>query len=260
MKYVRRTLVLMTAAAVAAVLAAVPASAALAGSAGPAASAAGVPGPLGMPGTPWRLTNNDGPAQLAQWSPYPYGPGPVNSSLEDACYSPLNVISGEYLRELLTDVPCASFNGTVEHYTGAYLISQWTQRYGAFEADVWLPMNGTKIANWPGFWSVSAPGASPSAEIDIMEGLGGATCDTYHYNDTVQISGPCTLMKPGFHVYGMRWTPTVMIWYIDGRQIWETHRDIYHGQMNVILSYTHWVGAPVVFASERVAWVRTWIG
>jgi hypothetical protein len=250
MKCLSRTVVLMTAAVVAAVLASAPVS---------ASASASVPGPLGMPGTPWRLTNNDGPAQLAQWSPYPYGPGPVNANLEDTCYSPLNVIAGEYLRLMLTDVRCTNYKGKVEPYTGAYLISQWTQRYGAFEADIWLPMNGSKIANWPAFWTVSEAGAIPTSEIDIMEALGGPTCDTYHYN-SVQISGPCTFMKPGFHVYGMRWTPTVIIWYIDGRQIWETHKDIYHSPMNVILVNTHRSVYPVVFASERVAWVRSWIG
>jgi hypothetical protein len=221
------------------------------------------PQPHGIPGQ-WTITMNAGPAQLARWGGYPWGTGPVNVK-EAACYEPGNISVGHFLQMAVTPTPCLSGkSGNWLPYTGAYLSGPFRQRYGAFEADIDLPgdASGT-IANWPAFWLV-APDWPTGGEIDVMEGLGGWACSTFHYGTLANLghAGPmCATDQPGWHIFGVSWSASAIRFYLDGKLTGVVTSHVTEQPMQVILDYTVWSGSAQTYpATMQVAWVRAWQG
>ena len=122
-------------------------------------------------------------------------------------------------------------------YTSARLKTQglhaWT--YGKFAARLRLP-KGQGI--WPAFWmlgeNISTIGWPRCGEIDIMEMIGGAATgrdDSYHGTLHYHKNGAHTYHGPGswtlpapqifhdaYHVFEVEWSPTAIIWRIDGQE------------------------------------------
>jgi hypothetical protein len=221
------------------------------------------PQPHGIPGQ-WTITMNAGPAQIARWGGYPWGTGPVNVK-EAACYAPGNVSVGPFLQMAVTATPCLSGkSGSWLPYTGAYLSGPFRQRYGAFEADIDLPADASgMIANWPAFWLV-APHWPTGGEIDVMEGLGGWDCSTFHYGtlaDRGQVGPMCATDRPGWHIFGVSWSASVIRFYLDGKLTGAVTSHVTAQPMQVILDYTVSMGAAHTDpATMQVAWVRAWQG
>ena len=97
-----------------------------------------------------------------------------------------------------------------------------------------LPANpGT----WPSFWMRPVNPASNVGEIDIMEAytqFQNSYCATLHDwantansvgncpNSVVEVGNPPNpALSTGYHVYAMRWTPTMVSFYFDGQLIWQ---------------------------------------
>jgi hypothetical protein len=221
------------------------------------------PQPDGIPGQ-WTITMNAGPAQIARWGGYPWGTGPVNYE-EAACYDPGNVSVGQFLQMAVTTTPCLSAkSGNWLPYTGAYLSGPFRQRYGAFEADIYLPADPSGvIANWPAFWLV-APHWPTGGEIDVMEGLGGRACSTFHYGtpaDQEHVGPVCPTDQPGWHIFGASWSASVIRFYLDGKLTGVVTSHVTRQPMQVILDYTVSSGSAQTYpATMRVAWVRAWQG
>lgn len=117
-------------------------------------------------------------------------------------------------------------------YRSARVKSWFTQRYGRFEARA-------KVAStkgiWPAFWLLPRTGNWPhDGEIDIMEhagseparvscayhfanadGLHANTHQAYRAKDT---DGQPVLFPEGFHVYAVQWSPTEMVFSVDGNE------------------------------------------
>jgi beta-glucanase (GH16 family) len=108
----------------------------------------------------------------------------------------------------------------------------FTQKYGYFEARIWLPQGS---GTWPGFWLESANHATSgaaSSEIDIMEGQGvdtngyfatlhmnsGSGADQQNSNNYVNAG---TDLQAGWHTYGMLWDPNSsnIVFYLDGKAV-----------------------------------------
>lgn len=127
---------------------------------------------------------------------------------------------------LLITAQRENFQGSA--YTSARLLTKdkFEQRYGRFEARIWLPF-GQGI--WPAFWMLGAdidenpwPGAG---EIDIMEYRGQTPTvliGSVHgpgYSGGEAISKEYELQNDrfdtGFHVFGVEWGPEYINFYVD---------------------------------------------
>ena len=103
----------------------------------------------------------------------------------------------------------------------------FAQQYGYFEMSAQLPANpGT----WPSFWMRPVNPASNVGEIDIMEAytqFQNSYCATLHDwantansvgncpNSVVEVGNPPNpALSTGYHVYAMRWTPTMVSFYL----------------------------------------------
>ncbi len=97
--------------------------------------------------------------------------------------------------------------------------------HGYVEARIKLPA-GQGL--WPAFWLLNSHYIEDSPEIDVVEFLGQNTDKVYHsyhyfepQNDWAKISTPTFETTAGnwtedFHHFGMLWSPTEIIWYVDG--------------------------------------------
>jgi serralysin len=107
-------------------------------------------------------------------------------------------------------------------YTSGLLTTQtsFTQKYGYFEIRADVPQ-GQGL--WPAFWLL--PERYSGQEIDVLEAIGseptlantavhGATGDQGKANFVPNAAG--------FHTYGVMWSASDLIYYIDGAEVWRT--------------------------------------
>jgi beta-glucanase (GH16 family) len=177
-------------------------------------------------------------------------------------------------------IPSTKYAGA--NYTSAFLTSKGTKffKYGYLEARVKMPM---AQGCWPAFWLRSedqAYGGWPaSGEIDIME---------YWRYDTNTIWGTAIWDNGGmqysqkgidlkvdpaddFHVAGLRWTETLLEWYVDGTRYFSfdisqpfAGRRPYSESFYIVLNLAVGGGrggtpAPAQWPDDyRVDWVRVW--
>jgi beta-glucanase (GH16 family) len=159
--------------------------------------------------------------------------------------------------------------------------SKFSQTYGFFEMEAKLPYGR---GPWPAFWLFNHIGTK-RPEIDIMEGYPGggpasywSTAD-YHSNAygttvwrdaTTQTgwvmipSGPIDL-STSFNKYGVRWDPSKITFYFNGRQVYSVNARM-RDPMYIILSL--WFGSASGPAgsytpsgesnSFEISYVRAW--
>ena len=115
---------------------------------------------------------------------------------------------------------------------------------------------------WPAFWMLTTHYVEDVPEIDVMEFLGqdvDTLYHTYHYFDIQdnwrKISTPshttiATDWTQDFHTFGMAWSPTEIIYYVDGeetRRITDQDYVIPNQSMYLIANLAvggNWPGAP----------------
>jgi beta-glucanase (GH16 family) len=112
-------------------------------------------------------------------------------------------------------------------YTSGMITSQPTfaQTYGYFEMRAELPhADGA----WPAFWLIPADGSWPP-ELDVMETLTSdpnADWTTAHSGVGGHSANGIFSFIPdtadGYHTYGALWTPTDLVWYVDGVEVFHT--------------------------------------
>jgi beta-glucanase (GH16 family) len=136
-----------------------------------------------------------------------------------------------------------SSNADGINYESGMIRSDWTTRYGFFQARVKMPGG---LGVWPAFWlnsDVSSTGRlSWPPEIDIFEFVNNGVedkLDMLHSNvvTTTGVTAPLTYADPafnttwadyiapynfneGWHTIGLEWTPTSVTMYIDGKKIY----------------------------------------
>jgi serralysin len=92
----------------------------------------------------------------------------------------------------------------------------FSQLYGYFEMKASVP---SAAGAWPAFWLLPADGSWPP-ELDVMEILGDSpqtvyqSWHSYSGQQTAVAFAPQTV--DGMHTYGVLWSPTELIWYLDG--------------------------------------------
>ncbi|MDB4224946.1 family 16 glycosylhydrolase, partial [Granulosicoccus sp.] len=156
------------------------------------------------------------PASSALWKPNSYSEYVMNYSVgspDDLDYSPGYQESDvDYLSGIITSY------------------GSFTMAHGYVEMRAKLPA-GRGL--WPAFWLLPQHYVKDVPEIDVMEFLGqdiDTLYQTYHYFDIednwTQISTPSFTVladdwTQDFHTFGMAWSPTEIVWYVDGE---ESHR------------------------------------
>jgi beta-glucanase (GH16 family) len=193
------------------------------------------------------------------------------NSLEQECYNPVRSAEGGgyvsieavsqscdgfgYASDLLSTDPVQNVKGGGFQFT-----------YGFMEARIYVPDNGAGgVANWPAFWA-DGQNWPMDGEIDVMEGLGGPVCSTFHYGTSAapESSGPTCAPGDysGWHTYGADWEPDSIAFYYDGKRIGRVTQNVTDAPMYLILDYavTNALGGPgiQVPSTMQVAYVRVW--
>jgi beta-glucanase (GH16 family) len=130
-------------------------------------------------------------------------------------------------------------------------------RYGYFEARVHLD----GAYNWPAFWTNGHHSDWPDrGELDVMELL-SCRRPAWHVHYTGVEAGECESSSAvGWHTYGMRWTPTRVDFFYDGKAVGGKAASIPHDHYLVL---NHAVRADyqngmVLDADMQVDYVRVW--
>ena len=182
--------------------------------------------PPGDPST-WTLAFNDEfdgtVLNRSTWNTA-YTWGHTNNGLEyNADDDSHHVVAGGTLKLVATKTATGGMaytSGLIQSY------QHFSQMYGYFEARMKIP-SGQGF--WPAFWLLPDPDNWPP-EIDVMENLGNAPSTIYFTNhwgtnyprpggshagqNGGSYNGPD--MSADFHTYGVQWTPTAVIWFVDG--------------------------------------------
>jgi hypothetical protein len=190
---------------------------------------------------------------------------PANGNELD-CYSPRNVyFPGDGSLHLDLTGVSSTCGGVTKPYTGAMINTNpargrggFQYTYGVLEARVYLPADGSLVANWPGVW---ADGQSwpVDGEDDLVEGLNGLACWTFH--NAVGMSHGCDKnITPGWHTFASDWQPGSITYYYDGINVGSVTSGITSSPMYIIINNTVHAGEPTVTEpdSMQVQYVRVW--
>jgi beta-glucanase (GH16 family) len=125
----------------------------------------------------------------------------------------------------ITAAPSADPNIFGYHYTSGMISTapSFAQTYGYFEMKAELP---STAGAWPAFWLIPADGSWPP-ELDVMETLSSdphADWTTWHSgvggaNTSNGVASYIPDTADGFHTYGVLWTKTDLVWYVDGVEV-----------------------------------------
>ncbi|WP_182422418.1 glycoside hydrolase family 16 protein, partial [Aureimonas sp. ME7] len=117
-------------------------------------------------------------------------------------------------------------SGTGYDYTSGMLSSrgEFSQQYGYFEIRAEVP---AQTGTWPAFWLLPAHGEG-GAELDVFEQIGsnaGKVYTTMHTSSSgvrtdSGISSWVGDAGAGMHTYGLLWTKTELVWYVDGAEVY----------------------------------------
>ncbi|GLS16996.1 hypothetical protein GCM10007874_00110 [Labrys miyagiensis] len=161
-------------------------------------------------GRPAIETNFTDPAELrAQWTLQADDRSDLRS-----CRQPANVVTTPAGLQLRTTAAPACH----AKWATGYIISKFKQRYGLFEASLQVA-NETGVNN--AFWLAS----DAAYEIDVVEAHypNDAHMTLHNWNPggaSVGFDSKCACnLAAGFHDYGVLWTPTELIFEIDGEPI-----------------------------------------
>jgi MYXO-CTERM domain-containing protein len=184
---------------------------------------------------------------------YKWGEAPINNELQAYVDDAFQLAGG--MLTIVGDKRTATYAGTSFQYASGVLCSVHEQTYGYFEARLKVPAGQ---GMWPAFWLLGATNTTGVNEIDIHEILGNAPSTVYmtvhwgtdyaagHKSDGSSWAGPD--FSADFHVFGLEWTPTAIVWTIDGvERKRHTGDGVPQVPMYVILNLAiggSWPGAP----------------
>lgn len=166
--------------------------------------------------------------------------------------------------------PAVGFKKTFP-YGGAMVSTEksFNQTYGYFETRMTLPC---VKGGWPAFWLLGEGGD----EIDVLEHM-GVNCQRIEHNvhskagGATRISGvrtpdmPASFNPRDFHIYGVKWLPDSITFYIDNVQTYQTKNPGLNRSMYLIANYSvgGWGGNvpvdPKIVGSQlKIDWIRAY--
>ncbi len=191
----------------------------------------------------------------------------THSNNEQEYYADKNVVvSNGMLSLVATAKPMGGMK-----YTSGMIASygHFFQKYGLFEIRAKFPAGK---GYWPAFWLLPEDKSWPP-EIDILEILGNQPDKVYltnHYSENGRPAGKGGFyvgpdFSAGFHTFSLKWTPTKLVWYVDGVARYQTTENIPHVPMYVIANLAvggDWPGMPdqsTVFPGKmQIKWIRVY--
>jgi beta-glucanase (GH16 family) len=245
---------------------------------------AGSPQPVGDIAGPWNLVFdsefNGSTLDATKWTPGWFGSGytgPIDLpyGLDVCATSQVSVSSGSLQIDAIAEQNTSSQGTGTFPYTSGVVTTMaptypWTSpasfsfTYGYAEARIWLPANGSAIADWPAFWlyATALSHTYPNGEIDILEGLGGSA--EAHMSSTLGIQGPLTgggTYAGGWHTFAADWEPGSVTIYYDGVSIGSFTTQIPSTPMFLLLDLdvsTSLSPPAIAPATMMVDYVRVW--
>jgi hypothetical protein len=135
--------------------------------------------------------------------------------------------------------------------------------YGFAEARIYLPGTGTKVDNWPAFWSVGQNWPT-DGEIDTLEGLVGSAC--YHFiypatsNGTAQGACPTNANYTGWGTFASDWQNGIITYYYDGVDVGTITQGITSSPMFIVAeNSTGYLSGPFASPDDMlVSYIRVW--
>jgi beta-glucanase (GH16 family) len=138
-------------------------------------------------------------------------------------------------------------------YTSGFIDTnlKFKQLYGKFEMRAKLPKGQ---GFWPAFWLLPENAWPP--EIDVLENLGHQTNVIYMSNHWLDAAGVHDSYTEGyngpdfssdFHTFAIEWSPSTIIWYVDGVEQHRTSEGVPSQPMFVVANLAiggHWPGSP----------------
>ena len=224
--------------------------------------------PLGIRGT-WHLVLDsefDGSKLPPDWQLGWLARGVTNpvNPIEEDCYSPHNVtFPGDDTMHLNVSAVPSTCGGVRKPFTGAMVTTdpddgegpgfQFT--YGVVQVRVYIPADGTQIADWPTVWA-DGQHWPYDGEADLIEGVNGRAC--FHFHDALGGPGKCDpQIKPGWHTVAADWQPGSVTYYYDGTKVGSITSGITSAPMFLLLDNTTTRHHPIA-DSMRVQYVRVW--
>lgn len=198
----------------------------------------------------------------SKWSTGWFGSGitqPVQSD-ELECYDPAQVtVTGGNLNLTAISNP-ETCGGVTRPYASGIITTNGLESftYGYYEARINVPASsGATVANWPAWWAFAA-----NDEVDVLEGLDGAACGTFHSPPGSSATSNCASGNlTGWHTFGALWVPGTVTWYYDNVNIGSTSDGgITPDQMELVIgNQIGGAGGPVSIPSDlQVDYVHVW--
>jgi hypothetical protein len=229
--------------------------------------------PLGISGS-WHLVLDsefNGTSLPPDWQTGWFGSGvtgPISRNEID-CDSPNNVtFPGDGTMHLVVSAQPSTCGGTTEPYTAALVTTNpgdgrsgpgFQYTYGVLEARVYLPDDNGSIADWPAFWA-NGQSWPTTGEDDVMEGLVGSACWSFHNSQGGLTNGCLPNIGPGWHTFASDWEPGSLTYYYDGVEVKSLTTGITSSPMYIILGNgVHSDEAGVTEPDAmKVQYVRVW--
>jgi len=204
----------------------------------------------------WKLTFHDefdgNALDLQKWNPNdPWG-RERNHEFQAYVKDAFEVKDG--ILRVLAQKREASYAGKQRSYTSGMMTTyqKWSQQYGRFEIRCRVP-KGKGL--WPAFWLLPEPLGWPP-EIDAVEILGhepNKVYMTHHFRNEEKKHGSHGGSWNGpdfssdFHRFTVEWTPTTIVWLVDGAERFRSEKTIPQVKMYLLLNLAvggDWPGAP----------------
>ena len=220
----------------------------------------GSPQPVGSVPGPWDLVFNsqfDGSSLPSMWSTGAWGaPGVTvgNDNIEQDCYDPSQVSVAGGALSITAIAQQETCGGVHQPYTTGSVTTygRFSFTYGYMEARIWLPGPG----------NVGEPYSDGKGEIDVVEGLGGRPCATFHDVTGAGTSACATgTFTGGWHTFAANWEPGSITFYYDGTAISTVTSGVTSYPMFLIIQLalsTSMSPPNMAPATMRVAYVRVW--
>ena len=190
---------------------------------------------------------------------------PVNGS-EDDCYSPANIsFPGDGTMHLNVTQTRSHCRGVTKPFSGALVStnpddgragSGFQYGYGVLEARVYIPADGSEIADWPAVWA-DGQHWPEDGEDDVMEGLGGRACWHFQIPPGAPSRGCDTSLTPGWHTFASDWRAGSVTFFYDGVDVGAVTSGITAAPMYLVLDNTTKAINPIADAM-KVQYVRVW--
>jgi beta-glucanase (GH16 family) len=194
--------------------------------------------------------------------------GGYDGELEQDCYDPSRVsMAGGTLEisAIAKEETCSSppWSAVSQPYTTGAVTTdgKFSFTFGYMEARIWLP-GPIAVADWPAFWAVGARDTSVDGEIDVVEGLGGQACATFHNASGAEgPTCPSGTFTAGWNTFAANWEPGSITYYYNGRQIAQYSSRISTTPMFLVLdlALSSSITSPDTLpATMLVDYVRVW--